>query len=453
MVQRSVLTGAGVAVASVLIFLGVTAITLEIPPERVLHEIRAGFDEGSILRQNYPQPKDYWRLGRDQWTDCATLQMALRGDAPFYQELITPRRYSLASADPARGPCQLLREATDPAGSPADLQTWRYHRYLHGSTVLTRIALWTTSVNGLRDAIKISTLCFGGFALAVALWSLVSNRRRPAHALATVSLVAVFLACFGISQHAASISHGPSAALFILALSLIPFWDGGKWNRLLVIAALFGSATAILEFLDGGAPLGLALILGMSVLDALEPVETGAGPRDSAQIFQRGVSTALAFTTAVVTALGLKVVLSRLAFGGEGSSSFFDQLVMWIGGSPLLAVEALEALDKQVGVIVPLNDTAFRVLVIGLAAGCTFVLLKMKNLRGGGGTVLLAVGSLAIVPVWYLIFRNHTIVHAWFMVRMLAWPLAFCAGLIVWWLVSTSTPVSWSRQRVSSERA
>jgi hypothetical protein len=439
MLRRSFLTGAGVASCSVLALLGVTALTLQIPRERIVQELRAGFAEGSILPLNYPAPDEYWRLGRDQWTDCAILQMALRGDAPFVQELISPRRYLTVIEDPARGPCRLLREATDPAANASNLETWRYHRYLHGATVLTRIALWGTSVSGLREAIRISILGFGALAVAVAVWSLVSGYRRPAHALATVSLVAVFLACFGIPQHAASISHGPPTALVVLGLSLVPFWDQAKPIRLLVLAALFGSATAILEFLDGGSPLGLALVLGMSALDALDRRDTGDAAAGSAPIVQTGVGLALAYTTAIVTALGLKVALSRWAFGPEGSSSFLNQLAMWVGGSVWTLVDAAEALDRNIDVIVPLYDDAFRGLIVLLGAACLFVLARVMRRRGGAGIVLLSVGSLAVVPVWYLVFRNHTTVHAWFMVRMVAWPIAFSASLVVWWIASGLT--------------
>ncbi|MGA9396721.1 MAG: hypothetical protein WBV22_00560, partial [Anaerolineaceae bacterium] len=440
MLQRSFLIGAGVALCSVLIFLGVIALTLEIPRERIMQELRAGFVESSILPLNYPLPRDYWRLGRDQWTDCAILQMALPGDAPFSQELVSPRRYRTTTiGDPSQGPCRLLQEVTDPTSSTSGLQTWRYHRYLHGATVLTRMALWVTSVGRLRDAIKIAILGFGGFALAIAVWSLVSGYRRPAHALAATSLMAVFLACFGIAQHAASISHGPPAALFVLALSLVPFWDQTRPLRLLILAALFGSATAILEFLDGGSPLGLALILGMSALDSLDRTDSGRTTAGAAQIVQDGVSPAIAYGTAIVTALGLKIGLSRWVFGAEGSSSFFDQLLVWVGGSLWTVVDAARALNKNIGVIVPLGDNAFRLLLVVLAGGCCFVLLKTIHHRGGAGIVFLSVSSLAVVPVWYVVFRNHTAVHAWFMVRMVAWPIAFSASLIVWWIVSGVT--------------
>ena len=45
----------------------------------------------------------------------------------------------------------------------------------------------------------------------------------------------------------------------------------------------------------------------------------------------------------------------------------------------------------------------------------------------------LLIASLLIVPVWYLIFRNHTAIHAWFMVRMLAWPMALGFAVFAYW--------------------
>jgi hypothetical protein len=112
---------------------------------------------------------------------------------------------------------------------------------------------------------------------------------------------------------------------------------------------------------------------------------------------------------------------------------------MWVGGPAGVLIDPASALDKNIKAIVPLKDYAFRSLVVLLATGCLFVLVKIMHRRDGAGTVLLAVTSLAVVPVWYVIFRNHTTVHAWFMVRLLAWPMAFSVSLIVWWIVSALT--------------
>ena len=45
---------------------------------------------------------------------------------------------------------------------------------------------------------------------------------------------------------------------------------------------------------------------------------------------------------------------------------------------------------------------------------------------------VLALASIAVIFVWYAVFRNHTAIHAKWMVRLLAWPIGMgCACLVL----------------------
>src|SRR5262249_25067261 len=39
--------------------------------------------------------------------------------------------------------------------------------------------------------------------------------------------------------------------------------------------------------------------------------------------------------------------------------------------------------------------------------------------------------SVLVIGVWYLVFRNHSVIHAGFMVRLLVWPVTAAAGMVI----------------------
>jgi hypothetical protein len=36
-----------------------------------------------------------------------------------------------------------------------------------------------------------------------------------------------------------------------------------------------------------------------------------------------------------------------------------------------------------------------------------------------------------VIGIWYLVFRNHSVIHAGSMVRLLVWPLTATAGMVI----------------------
>src|SRR4029453_3881971 len=191
MFARSLVLGVAAACCCVVVFQCVAALTLLIPRERIVWQIRRGFAEGSIGTAHFPPRDQYWRIGRDQWTDCATFQMSIRGDGSFLEELITPRRFSMPRETDPPAPCWLLQAAVSAEATAAALPTWRYHRYLHGTTTLARIGLSTLSVRALREAIRLSIAAAALLAIAAAVWLLGQGSRHRPKGLGTLVLCAV----------------------------------------------------------------------------------------------------------------------------------------------------------------------------------------------------------------------------------------------------------------------
>src|SRR5204863_7146211 len=152
----------------------------------------------------------------------------------------------------------------------ADPTAVYYHRYLHGQRVLAALALAVVSPQALGwITLLLNVLCLLSVLLpALRRWRTGESRERGFAAIAATLLLFDGLWLFGIY-----FSFGLSDLMLAVFLSYA-YHRGIARAPEPVFAkavALFGGATAIFEFLTGGIPFGLGLLLGVVALD---------GPRD-----------------------------------------------------------------------------------------------------------------------------------------------------------------------------
>ena len=400
------------------------SLSLLVPRELIIGRIADGFESGQLVPEDNPL-SGHWRIGRDQWTDCATFQMAIRGDASALREMVTPRRFS-------ESPCPVLQEFVLRPG--AEYETWRYHQYVHGTTTLTRLALGLGSVAILRNSIRASLLLLVGVVLIGRIVRLRADRSQLSWALLVLALI--FPATVGLHEHGASVSHGVTAGVLLMGFGAFVLPDLRRVDpeRLRLMAATFGALTAIVEWLDGGTPLGLALILGILGLYALS-VALQVGREEASRLGLAAWSAALAFVAAVATCFFLKISAATVVYGRIAARQFARQLLRWTGpeGSIGESVRALiDALD-----VVGLGSDAGGSVVVGSATILgALALVGLLRIAGWRPWCWLVLASAAIVPTWFLVLRNHTIVHAWFMARLLAWPIALGFSLFAFWITS-----------------
>jgi hypothetical protein len=95
-------------------------------------------------------------------------------------------------------------------------------------------------------------------------------------------------------------------------------------QRFILAAALFGSLIAILEFLTGGVPLGLAALIALIAL--------GCTP-DWLRLRNRVVVGAAAFAAAIIACFAYKLLAVAAVFGTNEISIFFGTLGERMGGS------------------------------------------------------------------------------------------------------------------------
>jgi hypothetical protein len=360
----------------------------------------------------------------------------------------------IRAGDPTIPAClQLIAALERP--DHADPEAVYYHRYLHGQRVVAALALTVTS----PEALGWITLLANALVLLSVLIPAARGMRRGAPdsgrergfaAMAATLLVFSGLWLFGIY-----FSFGLSDLVLaaFLAFAYHSKVARAHESTFAVAVALFGTATAIFEFLTGGIPFGLALLLGIIAID---------GPADRDALLRRAFHGTLIFALAILLTFAIKLALVMLFVDPNVLADFWGGLSSRIGSSfvanlPPQEVAWVSALGIDVGsldrnrafvVFYMLARLGYATFVIGYgspilgmaivgAAVVTSCVLLVQQTRQSAEPVartrlLVLAASALVMPVWSLIFLSHTLLHAIWMVRPFAWfvalPLILLAG-------------------------
>ncbi|WP_156926958.1 hypothetical protein [Azospirillum halopraeferens] len=380
--------------------------------------------------------------------DCRVLASLILPYPDAAAEAVTnlmPVEVPLKSPPPDNGiprpPCLRLMEILDTADR-GTVETYAYHRYILGQRTVARVLATVVSPQTL------GWLTLGGAVAlllaipAVAAWRLLRGAasRRD---LAFTGLAAALLLFYGLPVYGRYFTFGlPDMVIagMLVAGYLVPLGRVGQ-GGFLVAVAVFGVLTAVFEFLTGGIPLGLALLLALIAL--------GEAP-DAGTVLRRAVHAVAVFCIAVVTALAVKVLVVVAVFGTHELAVLFAALDVRMSDRFLYSLSRWDVMRAEAagfdlttverGWVQPvlfmgfrLLDESFRIafgspvlgqaVIVGGAAAAP--LLIVATLWRGGMAVraeAVVLGASLLVPiVWYLAFLNHTILHAVWMVRPLVW--------------------------------
>ncbi len=331
------MAGVAVAMLSMTALFGINFALTQISPEHyrrvVLHALESG-TLASVTHLPFAPSKDIYPFGGN---DCLILgALVMPRDAPL-KTSVSPRlpfsgeEIDSAPGYPAAALCRGLAAtmraiARHPAADQFPPPSY-YHRYIHGDTTVAALLLATMSF-----ATATTTLLAACYAMiaAIALLALFRLRtgepteRRRAGAFL---IIAATLACFyGVPIFDRSFSFAPTDTLvfaFILYGLLQPL-GAIPLHRLVLAAAIFGSSIAILEFLTGGVPLGLATLIALIGLGR---------PPDWSTLRDRVAVGTATFTAAVIACFGYKLLAVAAVFGTNELSVFFETLGQRMGGS------------------------------------------------------------------------------------------------------------------------
>jgi len=394
-------------------------------------------------------------IPRFHGNDCLMLA-ALLQDYPGRVAQTSSARIPPADAQPAARPgdptipacLQLIAALERP--DPADPNAVFYHRYLHGQRIFAALALAVASPEALG---WITLLANALVLLSVLIPALIRRnegwRERGYAAIATTLLLFDGLWLFGI-YFSFSLSDLVLAAFLACAYHIRS--AGGDERSFVIGAALFGVATAIFEFLTGGIPFGLAALLGVVALD---------GPADRDALLRRAFHGSLIFALAIALTFAVKLALVGLfvdpnvlgdfrnALSTRVGASFADSLppqeIAWLAAHGIdaasldrhwiLAALYMVARLAYATFVIGFGSPVLGIIMMGTAVIAGAVLL-IRRARTAPDTImrtrlLILFGSAFVMPLWSLVFVNHTLLHAVWMVRPFAWFIAL-AGLLLW---------------------
>jgi len=457
----AVVTATGLTLA----LFGLTFATLPSDQSIYLERIQDAFRDGTLPDG---QVDPYAAYQSHINNECVSLSSVT---VPYLSRL--EGALSVQVTQPIVPPCQSLRTYVLDAG--ADIDVGRYDRYLHGWRLL-----WLTTLPGftvlqvfhLTFLIGLATLLF---LVVTSAWRTVGVLSHPSpgtqgngtesklwiaqiESSSMVVMALSFLLFFGWFSFGFRPTHAMWGIVVFVFLLIASTSRLSEWpvTWLATLCAVFGALLAWLDFLVGASALGLSVVIGILALKQMD--------LETPDYFARIAGGAVAFTCGFVVPFLIKMLLVSLFVDPSAAMDFFDQLIFRMagntgsstGGLPEGVVErALAAgldlrgenfLDLKMIVFMGaklvqgLSYSVGSAVVGGLILGFAFLsggfgaarILRVSSERRLRRLVAVLFFSVLVIVAWYLIFRQHTIIHTRFMSRLLVWPVAvgYVVGLI-----------------------
>lgn len=403
-------------------FLGLAWASLGVDRKPLMDQVRSAYASRD-LRTDGGASFGNVNIGEHQYNDCLILFQTIDDRASRERRAISPLR----PVPDKQGICADLKDlVTTGPGRPPDF----YHRYFHAATTLARILVPRLGVAGLRDFYK--TLTSWMLVAGIGLAMLDIARRRP-DAMGSVWLIIffVFARFFGLESFGQSLGHAPADLLIIGFLLIVSRASSERpitRRFAMVAAASLGALTIEFEFLTGGLPLGLAVVMGTLPL-ALAP---------DGETLDATLDAVISFVIGVMTCVIARVFLLLIVFGTAPLSTSFAQLLSRTGNgistdSPTssgLGVFVVRVLSGLGSLAAGMPWLVIGLLGLALAFGVWSYLVLRQDQSVAVRHRAVALAASTIVPsLWIVVFWQHTAEHAWFIDRIFAWPLAGSGAL------------------------
>ena len=421
----AVACGLGITVLANLLF-SMLMIAVQGNQSLIIDRIRSAFTSGDLGITNRLFFDS--RRGWHQYNDCNVLQMLANDEPSRLNRAFAPKIYY--ANEKRNSQCAVLRALFVEGVDRNTLGEDRYARYWHGYNVIGAVGLRFMELRSLRRVL--STIVW----FSIALLLLVTYRAR-AHTRRTGLIISVVAGTFwAVPFFAPGFTHGPGDAAILFGLSAIATWP--KITRRLIaivpFAAGFGAIIVFFEMLTAQLPIAIAWLIAMVLALGRDNEQTGdVAPPVAA------FTAALAFTFgAVVTVLG-KQIIAILLVEPEAGAVFFSRLAGYTGlpesqgSSPAILLPFISLL--RASRILTFGNTW---LSYGLTAltGLIWLAAAVKAFwtwRTDYGRDVLILLCAALLPVaWVLVWSNHTVPHANFMVRMFVVTISIAPLALSW---------------------
>ncbi len=415
---------------------------VQLPAEALRSRVRAAFERGGLgLQDRLPLDR---KLGWDQWSDCVLLHMVVFRDGSAFADALGPpifQQLGVRAHWPQCGPLRLAVDGRMPricpfhgsANSPGcEILRYDYTRYWHGPRVLASALLLLLDVAQIRVLYGVAS-----HLLLVLLGAVILLRARDVW-LALLPVPIVGLVASGMAFFGQSLMHAP-AFLVVLGGLVLLTWCRGRLRdgpALVASAAALGAFCAFFEFWVGAIPVGAALIFHW-----VHFLWSRSGDPRGAAWLRLPVACTLAFLGGAALSIGLKLGFASLVFGVSVMEDFARQLGARIAGEGMTLRDVLAALATHHPVLgrgsPGVAKTMLAASALGWSIGGALLLLRAVRRRSSSDLpardYVAAALAASIVIAWLAFFRNHSSIHAFFMVRTLFVPLAlgFAAPCLV----------------------
>ena len=393
----------------------------------VAREISAEFKSGALITDNYFAQD--MRRGRYLFNDCLIMQTLLLGDGSAINRAVSS--YTLQRADTA--PCKQLDEIA--SGTLRDGVVYPYSRYFWGAKAIVGPALGIASIDHLKRALSglVYATLLGAAAIAL---TRVLTKRSVLPVLDRSILVIVLGLLFFYDLRAYTLTFAQGFSEWVLAAYLLfaavrpaSVSESARTAGLIALGAL----TAWFELLTG------AMVMAIAIAVLVE--STVADPQRPAHYALR-----IAGTVALSVVLPLLFLQVLVAIFGDPQSveQFFYHVMLrmqlhhvfpipveapWQIASNLhryTVPEVFGAILHDLPLLTYGNAFAASLLFGASAVILVFATAWSRGAARSANLICCAV--VIMVAMWYLAFGNHSAVHAFAMVRLMAL-VPICAAL------------------------
>jgi hypothetical protein len=376
----------------------------------------------------------------DHFTECVALgASALRLDSRWLDAIES--RWLRPGAEHTQ-PCMMLSAFLGLTSSAIPLPPPEVsYQYPFGFRYLMLAAFGLgLSVAGVKRLLLVVAY-LAVLVLLVAVW----RRAQPLLAVPLVLLVA-----FGLPWYGGNLGHGPSFTVIIATsavLLLARQWFLPIERRLGVMAAL--GVTVYYFDISFVIAFALSLILVVHHFGFVR----GAEAREA--VLQH-LMVLFTLAGSFLAAMALRAVLMDVMHGvwvGHWPRVIVGRMSRQVGDQRHTVLDVYAQLYHSLGQLTGSHALAvLLVLASAIGWGCALVVLvrRRRPLALDLGVLVVAAGG---VLGWYALMVNHTMVHAFFVGRMLALPIAygFTAAALAW--ITEGLTIRWPAPRLGDHHS
>jgi hypothetical protein len=417
---KALLQGTALGAMAFLIFvLAVGTVSFYSDRSLIDHKIRSAIQDGTI------QIPGRWAIteteGADTFTDCLALESLKLSSDRFFLNLFATYVYEPTKVEHT---CDLLRRSYE-SDSTTKWTVMSYSRYWWGSASLAKIALGQTDLS----LAQYMDVVFFSLILSLGLFTLTFYQSfRPASLLFTPYLIGVCLG-FSLLNLGRSISQIPEEIFSLLILSIYNLTHIES-RSLYVRAACYSLLGAVCVYLDlwsGAVMLVPTIMCCQWIASALSK------HRFSSSSENRGIVSLVTNLWLVITGACFAIFIRLVGYSYSSGNSFFDVFLQWknhltfrLGEDAYSVTDVARKLWHTRALpfsgLLPIHgaDVFYALGFLGwvLLVPLCWGLAKKQKLPLDVVLAFLLAG--VMIPVWFFIFRQHTMFFGWMTVRFLS---------------------------------